>query len=215
MNGAQPIEQQELVADGSPWPCRASGDGLSERPDAESSLDPGGAQHGPGLENPAEPSACPAMQLDLGSNDSNLEGVRLGRDGLDGPEGNACSGERVAPLGAQQDRRRQSVHPKEQAGEAVVTSPGVLCGPVSTGNVMLLLEHQEYRCALTGRHLTPGTASLDHVIPIRCGGEHVIENTQVLHREVNRAKGSLSNEEFIALCDEVTRWCRPAANEEA
>jgi len=77
-------------------------------------------------------------------------------------------------------------------------------------SVMCLLEHQHYRCALTGRWLTPETAALDHIMPIRRGGEHVIENTQVLHKDVNRAKGSLTSEEFRAMCHEVVCWCDSA-----
>jgi 5-methylcytosine-specific restriction endonuclease McrA len=68
---------------------------------------------------------------------------------------------------------------------------------------MRLLEFQRYRCALTGRQLTPTTAALDHIVPIRCGGQHVIENAEVLHKDVNRAKGALTNSEFIQLCREV------------
>jgi 5-methylcytosine-specific restriction endonuclease McrA len=71
---------------------------------------------------------------------------------------------------------------------------------------MCLLGDQHYRCALTGRWLTPQTAALDHIMPIRRGGEHVIENTQVLHKDVNRAKGSLTSEEFLAMCREVVQW---------
>jgi len=74
--------------------------------------------------------------------------------------------------------------------------------------VLCLLEHQQYRCALTGRELTPETAALDHVVPVRLGGEHVIENTQVLHKDVNRAKGSLTSQEFIGLCHEVVAWSK-------
>jgi 5-methylcytosine-specific restriction endonuclease McrA len=69
--------------------------------------------------------------------------------------------------------------------------------------VLRLLEHQRYRCALSGRRLTPQTAALDHIMPVRHSGEHVIENTQVLHKDVNRAKGSLTSDEFIQLCREV------------
>ena len=78
-------------------------------------------------------------------------------------------------------------------------------GPITTGNVLRLLECQQYRCALTGRALTPDTASLDHIVPVRSGGEHVVENTQVLHREVNRAKSTMTNEECVQLCREVVR----------
>ncbi len=73
---------------------------------------------------------------------------------------------------------------------------------------MQLLEHQGYRCALTGRILTPELASLDHIVPVRDGGEHVIENTQVLHRDINRAKSILSNEDFIQMCREVAAFAK-------
>ena len=92
----------------------------------------------------------------------------------------------------------EEVCPQEQAA--------VIGTKVTTGNVLSLLATQEYRCALTGRELTPETAALDHIVPIRCGGQHVIENTQVLYRDVNRAKGSMPNDEFIGLCREVVRW---------
>lgn len=74
---------------------------------------------------------------------------------------------------------------------------------MTTANVLRLLAWQCYRCALTGRELTPETASLDHIIPVRCGGEHRIENAQVLHRDVNRAKTTMTNDEFVRLCREV------------
>jgi 5-methylcytosine-specific restriction endonuclease McrA len=70
-------------------------------------------------------------------------------------------------------------------------------------NVLRLLECHQYRCAMTGRPLMPNTASLDHIVPVRRGGEHVIENAQVLHKDVNRAKTTMTNEEFIQLCREV------------
>ena len=78
-------------------------------------------------------------------------------------------------------------------------------GKVTTNNVLRLLEFQKHRCALTGRKLEPETASLDHVVPVRNGGAHAIENTQVLHRDVNRAKSTMTNEEFIQLCCEVAK----------
>ncbi|MCC7408097.1 MAG: hypothetical protein IT442_08495 [Phycisphaeraceae bacterium] len=81
-----------------------------------------------------------------------------------------------------------------------------MTGNVSVESVLRLLEAQQYRCALTGRCLTPQSAALDHVVPVRFGGEHLIQNAQVLHKDVNRAKGSLTNEEFIGMCREVVRW---------
>ncbi len=81
--------------------------------------------------------------------------------------------------------------------------PKPLRGPVRTSHILRLLERQEYRCALTGRRLSPDTAALDHIFPVSRGGAHRIENAQVLDKQVNRAKGTLTNEEFIQLCREV------------
>lgn len=81
-----------------------------------------------------------------------------------------------------------------------------MTGDISVENVLRLLEAQQYRCALTGRSLEPDSASLDHIVPVRFGGEHVIENTQVLHKDVNRAKGSLTSEQFVGMCREIVRW---------
>jgi 5-methylcytosine-specific restriction endonuclease McrA len=60
--------------------------------------------------------------------------------------------------------------------------------------VLGLVERQRYRCALSGRELTPETTALDHILPVRRGGAHVIENSQLLHKDVNRAKGPLTSE---------------------
>ena len=74
---------------------------------------------------------------------------------------------------------------------------------MKVNEVMDLLEKQEFRCALTGRELTPETVSMDHIEPVCDGGTHDIDNAQLLHRDVNRAKSTLSNDDFIQLCCEV------------
>ncbi len=104
----------------------------------------------------------------------------------------------LAVLGEPHSSRTSSLHSETDA-----TRPR---GRVNTSNILRLLEHQRYCCALTGRQLTPETASLDHIVPVRCGGEHVIENTQVLHKNVNRAKTTMTREEFIQLCREVVAY---------
>lgn len=63
-----------------------------------------------------------------------------------------------------------------------------------------LIEKQGYKCALTGVHLTPRTAELDHITPIKKGGSNEIENLQWVSRQVNRAKGSMLQSEFIEMC---------------
>lgn len=72
--------------------------------------------------------------------------------------------------------------------------------------IMRLVQEQEYRCALSGIKLTPKTASIDHKIPLSKGGLHRMDNAQIVHAEVNRAKGVLTNDEFIALCRRIVEW---------
>jgi 5-methylcytosine-specific restriction endonuclease McrA len=69
-----------------------------------------------------------------------------------------------------------------------------------------LLAAQRYCCALTGQALTPETAALDHRLPVSRGGQHVIENAQILHKQVNRAKATMTNTEFVAMCRAVAKW---------
>lgn len=90
-------------------------------------------------------------------------------------------------------------------------------GTVTGKQILKLIEKQQYRCALSGRKLTPETASLDHVVPLSRGGKHDISNLQVLEHHVNTAKGTLTVDEFISLCEDVARHTRGIlmADEEA
>jgi len=76
---------------------------------------------------------------------------------------------------------------------------------VTVQEVHDLLVRQDFRCALTGEPLDPADASMDHILAVSRGGPHTIENAQILRKDVNRAKGTLTNEEFISLCRAVVR----------
>lgn len=80
------------------------------------------------------------------------------------------------------------------------------CKTVNVPQVLKLLETQDRRCALSGRELSPASTALDHILPVSRGGQHNIRNAQLLNKDVNRAKGTLTNEEFIELCRDVTRF---------
>lgn len=82
-------------------------------------------------------------------------------------------------------------------------------GNVTIQGILAALERQQFRCALTGRRLTPDEASLDHIIPISRGGQHTPENIQILHRDVNRAKSTLTNDEFVGLCRDILAHTNP------
>lgn len=69
-----------------------------------------------------------------------------------------------------------------------------------------LITRQDYKCALTGLELEPETASADHILPVSKGGLNSIDNIQILHHEVNRAKSAMTNQEFIQMCKNVVNW---------
>jgi 5-methylcytosine-specific restriction endonuclease McrA len=77
---------------------------------------------------------------------------------------------------------------------------------ITENEILSLLEKQGYRCALTGRALTPQTASIDHAVPMSRGGATEVGNLHVLHSDVNRAKGELTVAEFVSLCREVVAY---------
>jgi hypothetical protein len=69
--------------------------------------------------------------------------------------------------------------------------------------LMELIEQQEFKCAMSGRLLTPTSAALDHIQPIANGGTHRIDNLQWVDSEINRMKGKLTVSEFISICQSV------------
>lgn len=76
-------------------------------------------------------------------------------------------------------------------------------GKVTGCKIMLLLEAQGFCCAVSGMKLTPKTASLDHIVAVSKGGSRDMDNVQIVHEDVNRMKGTLSQERFIELCMRV------------
>ena len=76
-------------------------------------------------------------------------------------------------------------------------------GKPTAAAIMAMLEHQEFKCSLTGRELTPQTASVDHIEPLLLGGENVMANIHIVHCDVNQAKGTMSLSDFVTMCKEV------------
>ena len=75
-----------------------------------------------------------------------------------------------------------------------------------------IIEEQNFRCNLTNELLIYGyiplneyTASIDRIDSTQ---GYVKENIQILHKDVNLAKQSLTQSEFITLCKKVT-LCHP------
>jgi len=82
---------------------------------------------------------------------------------------------------------------------------------MSAGFVMDLLRRQMYRCSLSGRVLTPETMTLDHIIPLAKGGKYCCSNVQLVHSDVNTAKGTMSNEDFKQMCMDVVMHLQATA----
>jgi len=76
---------------------------------------------------------------------------------------------------------------------------------ITAKQVLELVKQQGYRCPISNRELTPETASLDHIVPLGRGGDHDISNVWIVHHEVNSAKGTLTLEEFVAMCRDIVR----------
>lgn len=79
-------------------------------------------------------------------------------------------------------------------------------GKITPRRLAQLMERQGYKCALTGEELTPKTSGLDHIVPVKLGGENTIENVQFVTRDVNKMKNTLSQSEFVSICRKVVEW---------
>ena len=74
---------------------------------------------------------------------------------------------------------------------------------VSPRKLMEKFKTQQYRCFFTGIELQREDASIDHVQPISKGGKHEESNLELVHSAINRMKGSMTADEFIAWCVKV------------
>ncbi len=187
--------------------CVAAKNRPSQRPDTERPVEPGDSLDGQWVANPTQSAACEGQYQ--GITTPHMAGICPTRNRHSAQQEEPCETERLETVGDTASVGRATLHPESKADLAIVPRP---TGEVNTENVMRLLEYQQYRCALTGRKLTPHVAALDHIVPIRFDGEHIIANVQVLHKDVNRAKGSLTNAEFIRLCEQVVSFLKTKKN---
>jgi len=70
---------------------------------------------------------------------------------------------------------------------------------------MAVLKAQNYRCAYSGRELTPETASVDHKLPVSRGGTNDLDNLAIVHVDVNTAKAAMTLDEYLQVCRDVVR----------
>ena len=92
-----------------------------------------------------------------------------------------------------------------QNANTLRTSAASANDKVTAKRLHQLLVEQRFKCKYTGIKLTPETASLDHVVPVseEFNG-HTMDNVVWVHTCVNIMKGTLSLEEFIQWCKQIT-----------
>ena len=49
-------------------------------------------------------------------------------------------------------------------------------------------------------------ADVDHIVPVSRGGSHDTDNLRWTWSRANEAKGNMTDEEFVVLCQEVVEW---------
>lgn len=82
-------------------------------------------------------------------------------------------------------------------------------GTPSPGELLQLAEDQEFLCALTGESIKDASvASLDHKEPFSRTQDNGIGNLQWVLKEINKMKGTLSNDRFVQLCCMVADYSR-------
>jgi CRISPR/Cas system Type II protein with McrA/HNH and RuvC-like nuclease domain len=113
----------------------------------------------------------------------------------EGREGSGQEDKPPAEVRLGEEVRDSSTQPQETGG---ITQRGLLDK----------LDQQQYRCALTGRGLTPATAALDHIAPKSVSKDDTIGNVHWVHTDVNRAKGTMDLSAFVQMCCEVADWTK-------
>lgn len=68
----------------------------------------------------------------------------------------------------------------------------------------LLLENQNYKCALTGDNISfESEIELDHILPVTRGGSNDLSNVRWVTKEANRLKQNLTDIELKELCKKI------------
>ena len=68
----------------------------------------------------------------------------------------------------------------------------------------LLIEKQNYKCALTGDAISfEDDIELDHILPTYRGGSNELSNVQWVTKEANWFKRALTENELLTLCEKI------------
>ena len=79
-------------------------------------------------------------------------------------------------------------------------------GKSKASQIVAKIRENGFRCALSGWQISPQCFELDHIVSMNDGGTDDIANLQALHPLVNRAKGTMGNQQFIDMCKAVANF---------
>jgi len=103
--------------------------------------------------------------------------------------------DRSEPVGGEDEQHGKESTPKVREKDKVTAK-----------NLYRLLLKQEQRCAISGVELTTDNVSLDHIVPLSQGGEHIMPNVHLVHKIVNRMKGTMTHDEMLDWCRKIAQW---------
>ncbi|MCR1795541.1 HNH endonuclease [Leptospira sp. id769339] len=69
-----------------------------------------------------------------------------------------------------------------------------------------ILNSQEYRCFLTGRELLPENTNSEHIVPLRKGGNHKLNNICHIVTPLSKLKRYYTEEEIVHLAADIVKW---------
>ena len=72
-----------------------------------------------------------------------------------------------------------------------------------------IAKKQKLICALTEVKLTSENISVDHILPKLLGGKNVPSNIRLVTKNVNFAKHTMTDKEFVELCRRVMATTHP------
>ena len=76
-------------------------------------------------------------------------------------------------------------------------------GKSKVSAILCKIKVNGFRCALSGWAISPQCFEIDHIVSMNDGGTDDPANLQAVHPLVNRAKGTMGNQQFIDMCKAV------------
>ena len=78
-----------------------------------------------------------------------------------------------------------------------------------------IAKKQKLRCALTNHKLNEYNMSIDHITPKSKGGLNIPSNIRLVLIPINIAKQTMTDDEFVELCNSVVNHARGSGNSQA